>query len=59
MLRFASRLTRAPGEMEQGDVRRLREAGHGDAEILAITEVAAYYAYVNRIAVALGVELEE
>ena len=44
--------------MHPEDILRLRAAGHGDADILAIAEVTAYYAFVNRIADGLGVELE-
>ena len=44
--------------MKQGDVEDLRTAGFDDAGILAIAEVTAYYAYVNRIADGLGVRLE-
>lgn len=32
--------------------------GLADADVLALAEVVAYYAYVNRIADGLGVELE-
>ena len=35
-----------------------RAAGFEDADIFAVVEVAAYYAYVNRIADGLGVQLE-
>jgi uncharacterized protein YciW len=40
-------------------VAALRSAGFGDADVLAIAEVVGYYAYVNRIADGLGVELEQ
>ncbi len=58
MLRYALELTREPSAMEPTDVQRLRDAGFGDVDVLAIAEVVAYYAYVNRIADGLGVELE-
>ena len=44
--------------MSQEDLEPLREQGFSDADILHIAEVTAYYAYVNRIADGLGVELE-
>lgn len=44
--------------MERDDVMGLRGAGFGDEDILHIAEVTAYFAYVNRIADGLGVELE-
>jgi uncharacterized protein YciW len=58
MLRYADKLTRTPGAMEPGDVEALRGTGFSDADILHIAEVVAYYAYVNRIADGLGVNLE-
>jgi len=58
MLGFCERLTRTPGEMEPADVDALREAGFDDRSIHDIVAVAAYYAFVNRIADGLGVTLE-
>ncbi len=58
MLRYALELTRKPSAMEPADVQRLRDTGFADVDVLAIAEVVAYYAYVNRIANGLGVELE-
>lgn len=59
MLAYAVKLTRTPWQMEEGDVAALREAGFEDSAILDINQVAAYYAYVNRLADGLGVELED
>ncbi len=59
MLEYAVKLTRTPWEMEEADVDALREAGFGDSAILDINQVAAYYAFVNRLADGLGVELED
>ena len=58
MLRYTSKLTVRPAEMTRADVEELRAAGFADADVLAIAEVAGYYAYVNRLADGLGVELE-
>ncbi|MEM6673073.1 MAG: hypothetical protein AAF726_09525 [Planctomycetota bacterium] len=44
--------------MERADVQRLREQGLCDADVLGLAECVAYYAYVNRIADGLGVQLE-
>jgi hypothetical protein len=44
--------------MTRDDVERLRAAAVSDAAILDLNQVTAYYAYVNRIADGLGVELE-
>lgn len=58
MLRYAKKLTLTPAEMTRDDVEALRTVGFSDEDILAIAEVTAYYAFVNRIADGLGVELE-
>ena len=44
--------------MIAADVIALREAGFSDTAILDINQVTSYYAYVNRLADGLGVELE-
>ena len=58
MLRYADKLTRTPGRMASEDVDALRAVGFTDEDVLAIAEVTSYYAYANRIADGLGVELE-
>ncbi len=58
MLDYADKLTREPWNMEAQDVEALREGGLDDAEILDVAQVTAYYAFVNRLADGLGVELE-
>jgi uncharacterized peroxidase-related enzyme len=59
MMTFADRLTRDPAVMYKGDVANLRDAGFKDHEILDITQIAAYYNFMNRMAQGLGVELED
>ena len=58
MLAYAEKLTRTPASMTPEDVGALREAGFSEADVLHICEVVAYYAYANRIADGLGIELE-
>ena len=58
MLDYAVKLTLAPASITKADVDNLRNAGFSDAAILDICQVAAYYAFVNRLADGLGVELE-
>jgi len=58
MLDYVEKLTARPWEVSKADVDALRDAGFSDRDILDICEVAAYYAYVNRIADGLGVTLE-
>lgn len=59
MLTFAVKLTATPGEMTDADTEALRDAGFSDRDILDIVEVVGYYAYANRVADALGIEIEE
>ena len=59
MLDYAVKLTRTPGEMKAADVASLRRTGFDDRAIHDICVIAAYFAFVNRIAEGLGVELEE
>jgi len=58
MLDYALKLTHAPADIRAADVDRLRDAGFGDQAIHDICAITAYYAFVNRIADGLGVELE-
>jgi alkylhydroperoxidase family enzyme len=58
MLAYAVKLTRTPAAIERADVERLNAAGFDDRAVHDICAIAAYYAFVNRIADGLGVELE-
>ena len=58
LLDYAVKLTREPWAMTPGDIGKLRRAGWSDAAILDLNLVASYYAFVNRVADGLGVELE-
>jgi alkylhydroperoxidase family enzyme len=56
---YVLKLTAEPWNVTAGDVERLRQCGLGDAGVLDVCQVAGYYAFVNRLAQGLGVELEE
>ena len=58
MLDYAVKLTHTPGDMIEADVSSLRAQGFDDRAIHDICAITAYYAFVNRIADGLGVELE-
>ena len=58
ILRYAVKLTACPSDVTAADIEELRATGLGDRDILDVCEVTAYYAYVNRIADGLGVEVE-
>ena len=59
MLRYVEKLTQTPPQMAASDVDALRAAGFTESAILDICQVASYYSFVNRLAIGLGVELEE
>lgn len=59
LLAYAEKLTLNPGKMTADDLQPLREEGLSDRDVLDLCEVVAYYAYVNRIADGLGVEVED
>jgi uncharacterized peroxidase-related enzyme len=61
MLHYAIKLTRKPDEIEEKDVEALRDQGLTDVDILDLAQVVAYFNFVNRMALGLGVEfsLEE
>jgi alkylhydroperoxidase family enzyme len=44
--------------MKPADLEPLREAGLDDTAIHDVASVTAYFAYINRIADGLGVDLE-
>lgn len=58
MLSYAEKLTVDPGAMCAEDVERLRAHGFDDRGIHDICAIAAYFAFVNRMADGLGVDLE-
>ena len=58
MLDYVVKLSLEPWNMEEADVQELRDAGISNDGILDIAHVTGYYAYVNRLADGLGVELE-
>ena len=58
MLDYAVKLSLEPWNMKEADVQGLRDTGFSNTGILDIVQVTGYYAYVNRLADGLGVELE-
>lgn len=51
----AEKLTSAPSAMTESDLDPLRAEGLSDQDILDITLIVAYFSFVNRIALGLGV----
>lgn len=59
IVRHAYKLTNAPGAMTESDLDELRAVGLDDRDILDLTLVTAYFNFVNRIALGLGVEFSD
>lgn len=54
ILNFAMRLSRAPSEAGTDDIRRLRDAGLSDGEILDLILSASLFGWANRLMHTLG-----
>lgn len=50
----AAKLTTTPAAMTETDFEALRHHGLGDLEILDLNNLVAYYAYINRVVMGLG-----
>ena len=59
IVRYAEKLTTAPGAMTEVDLGELRAEGLSDKDILDLTLVVGYFNFVNRIAVGLGVDYSD
>lgn len=55
IVRHAEKLTTAPAAMTESDLGELRAEGLSDKDILDLTLIVAYFNFVNRIALGLGV----
>lgn len=55
LYRFADKLTLRPAEVKQADVDELRAAGWSDEAIVEAVVAVAYYNFINRISMGLGV----
>lgn len=58
LLGYARKLTLTPGDCSQADIDQLRQTGLTDVQIVDSVQVASYFNYINRVADALGVDLE-
>jgi len=55
-LLYAEKLTTDAASLSSEDIDALRAAGFEDGEILEINQVAAYFAYANRMVLGLGID---
>ncbi len=58
LLAYADLLTETPWKVTRADVDALRASGYDDRAIHDACAIISYFAFVNRIADGLGVELE-
>jgi len=56
---YAEKLTSKPAEMTAGDLERLRKLGLDDEGLHVVIQVTSYFNYINRIADAMHVDLED
>jgi uncharacterized peroxidase-related enzyme len=56
---LAIKVTREPASDTRDDLETLRQHGLGDTGILELVHIIGYFNYINRLADALGVELED
>lgn len=59
MLEFAEKLTLTPSNMREEDVRKLRDEGWTDRDILDIVQVCAYFNFRVRVVDGLGLEIAD
>jgi uncharacterized peroxidase-related enzyme len=58
MCAHAEQIARDATQLQRADIERLRAAGLSDQAILQLTQIAAWFCYINRMADALGVGRE-
>ena len=58
MLEFVEKLAQSPWLVVETDIKRLREAGFSDVEILHIVLGSAHFNYLNRMADGIGIQFE-
>jgi len=54
LFRFADKLTRHPDELEPADAEELKKHGWDEAALLEAVTVVAFFNYVNRVSIGLG-----
>lgn len=50
----AAKLTTSPEDMTEADLERLRDVGLSDLDIVDLNNMVAYYCYINRVVMGLG-----
>jgi uncharacterized peroxidase-related enzyme len=58
LLRFADKLTRHPDDIEEADIETLKSAGWNDEAVRETVLTVAYFNFVNRVSLGLGLVAE-
>ena len=58
MLDYVAKLTHTPAKVTRDDVEELRTHGFDDQAIHEIAQITGLFAYYNRLADGLGIDLE-
>ena len=58
LVHYAVKLTQTPHQIDLADITQLRQVGLNDLAIHDLCAVTAYFAFANRIADGLGIQLE-
>jgi uncharacterized peroxidase-related enzyme len=59
MLEYVERVTLTPADIEETEVEELKRHGFTDEDIFDIVHITGYFSHINRVADALGVDLED
>ncbi len=59
ILSYAAKITKDPASISKNDITTLLDNGFSKEAIHDIAQVTSYFNYVNRMADALGIELED
>lgn len=59
LLVYASKLTEAPGMMEEADIEKLRDAGWSENAIWEISALASFFNFTGRLEAASGMPPDE
>ena len=59
IVEFVEKLTLEPSEMIEDDVEKLRQVDLKDEQILSVVLITSMFAFMNRLADGLGVEIED
>ena len=59
IVEYVEKLTKTPSQISEQDVQKLRSFGLDDQQILSVVLITSMYAFMNRLADGLGVQVED